>query len=266
MEKQILNEGAEDFSIKDLTLNMLLQNPTGKGSAFLGSRKTMIDDLNNRFLKLISEVKVFPFSVYKVKNDYIFHFIIPSETNKLLQYDVVIQFLGEKEVKDDLSLQRYTLRLFSNAPSFMFTYTYVMNHEDALCELLKSKCSKKALTEEPKQRNPIGVFGFEKSIYYACIFIKKFGLFNKSTIDPILKSFNKELFLASISSQESKLIEYSDMKKIKESKPKKKTSSIRSDFTVVIQTHCLYMCWRTKTSLRLNPRMWCSQRPSLKRR
>jgi hypothetical protein len=198
-------------NIEPLNLKQLLTNPTGKYSAYMSARYKIIEDLNYRYNKLLSTYQKFKFDVYKVKNTYLFWFKIPSEKYDLY-YDVFIQFNPTLESKDDLNINNYILNLFSNSPSFMFTYTYVLNNNGMIVDLLKNKCSKEALTKEPSIRNPVEVYGFEKSCYFACKYISDNKLIYKHVLEQNKKKFDKEL-LKKCKTQEDKLIEYNKIKK-----------------------------------------------------
>lgn len=145
---------------------------------------------------------------------------VPAEKLPNLFYDVLIMLTPEcdsKEdsdsIKADRTLNRYRLKLFSNSPNFMFTYTYVLNKNNMIVPKLKNKCSQKALVDPPTIKNPVESYGFEKSCYFACKYIKEKGLLNKAVIDANLYVFDEFKLQASIASQESKLKEYSLVQK-----------------------------------------------------
>lgn len=211
----------------ELTLNALLNNPTGKQTSYMASRARIIADLEARYESLLKKYKKFPFRIFKLKNSFVFIFKIPSETFDDFFYDVVIQFEPTTpEMERDSTLNRYKLYLFSNSPSFTFTYTYVVSDNDMLVDFVRGKCSKVALSEAPKIRNPVEVYGFEKSCYYACKYIRDMGVHKKFSVEGNLFLFNKLKVLSSISSQEEKLKEYNKLKeKQKKGKVKKKKST-----------------------------------------
>jgi len=99
----------------------------------------------------------------------------------------------------------------------MFTYTYVLNQENILVNMLKTtKYSKQALKDRPKVTNPVEIFGFEKTCYYACKYIMEKKLYTKSEIEKnsteITKTTRVDL-LNNIMSQESKYLQYETVKK-----------------------------------------------------
>jgi len=89
----------------------------------------------------------------------------------------VVQFINSEDPKEDFSndpnLMRYHVKLFSNCPSFTFTYGYVYSEYDKMVDVLQSKLSDNILSSPPTQRNPGEIASFEKSTYYGCKFLKE---------------------------------------------------------------------------------------------
>lgn len=201
-------------NIDTLTIKQLLQNPTGKYSSYMARRDKTIEDLDNRYFQLLNKAKTFKFKVYKIKQNYLFHFYIPSEefVNSLF-YNVCILFEAHKELTGtEKTINNHHLKLFSNSPNFMFTYTYALNQNKMIIPFLLNKCAKRALTETPTLRNPIEVYGFEKSIYFACRYIMDNQLNNIYEIENNRFLYNESKLKSEISSQEQK---YEENKKIK---------------------------------------------------
>lgn len=205
----------------NLTLKDLLQNPTGRSSAYMATRSFIINDLQNRYIKLMNKHKKMDFKVFKDGSDYLFYFKVPSETMDKLLYDVIISFSPESDdIKIDRTINRYKLKLFSNSPNFTFTYTYVLNQSNMIVPQLISKCSTQALKDEPKVKNPVGSYGFEKSCYFACLYLKDMGLTNKTLLDQNLFIFDKVKVLSKIKHQDDKIKEYTLIKNQKKTKVK----------------------------------------------
>lgn len=173
------------MSIVPQTLKEFMNNPMGKGSSVIINKQLIIDDLDRRYKELIKKHKDLDYSIYKDKNDYYFHFKIPSESERANTYDIVIQFTELTEnFKYDNFLHRYYIKFFSNCPSFTYTYAYVCNKNKILVKFLKNKYSSDILLHEPKVRNPGGVMGYEKSIYFACKYLdSNRNLLNKMNIN-----------------------------------------------------------------------------------
>jgi len=204
-----------------ITLDQFLTNPSGKGSSMFGKREEIKKNLNLRYYSLLKNSTkngTFTYKVYIDKNVYFFWFKIPSETYKEITYDVVLEFVPTDKKQEKFStINDYSINFFSNSPHMMFTYTYVLNQERLLVDMLKStKYSKEALKNRPKVTNPVEIFGFEKSCYYACKYIMEKKLYTKSEIErnatEITKTTRVEL-LNSIMSQESKYLQYETIKK-----------------------------------------------------
>ena len=210
-------------NIPKLTLHQLLVNPTGKYSAFMSARYKIIEDLQKRYVTLLYKHKNFKFKVYKVKNNYLFQFKIPSEKYDSLFYDVFIEFEYDKEFKNDFTIDNYTLELFSNAQAFTYTYTYVLNSNKMIIDDLKSLCSPIALTQPPSVRNPVEIYGFEKSCYFACKYIQENNLLLKSELDANKVSYSKSIITKECMTQELKIKQYRGMQKsISEAKKKER--------------------------------------------
>ena len=197
-----------------LTLKELINNPLGKKSYYGARRSSTKEDLERRYRKMILKHKTFKYIVYKENKNYFFHFKIPSETYDELMYDVIIEFVPTNLMMNkDRTLNSYTLKLFSNAPAFMFIYTYVVNNNRMLADHTKEFCADKALKQAPKVTNPVEVYGFEKSIYFASLFILENELYNKFNIDRNVYKLKKDTFKNSVTHQEDKFIQYNKKKK-----------------------------------------------------
>jgi hypothetical protein len=196
-----------------VTMNKLLQNPSGPYSAYFARRDLTIKNLNDRYLQMQKDKKEFKLEIFKDKDDYYFYFKVPSETYDKLHYDVVINFIpvGDQS-KSDMTLNNYSVNLFSNAPNFLFTYAYVYNQDGILIDFLKDKISKQALNEPPDIRNPIKSYGFEKSVYFALLYIKMNRLHVKSAINYRADKLDKKKLIKAVDSTEEKLKQYNRAK------------------------------------------------------
>jgi len=200
---------------KKLTLNQFISNPTGKYSAEVGRRDLIKNSLERQFKALLREHNgKFQWKIFQPsanKNNFLFHFKIPSTTKKDLFYDVVLQFNENNKGKTTIS--EFDMKVFSNAPNFMFTYAYVLNEDGLLIDLLKSKIDKRALTQEPDKRNPRQDLGFEKSMYFAGLYIKDARMYYISQIKNNVSRWNRSAFLDSIANTSEKLEEYQSKEK-----------------------------------------------------
>lgn len=231
-----------------LTMQQFLKNPSGKSSAVFARRDLIIANLEMRFAKLYhSRKKAFKLEMFSDKGTYIFKFKIPSEKFNTLVYDTVIQFIPIGNSNGDLTLNNYALKVFSNSPAMMFTYTYVFNNNGMIVDFLIDKCSEKSLKEKPEIKNPQEMFGFEKSIYFSLLYIKELGYNVKSNIKTnnfIIEKIKKDIMTAEEKFEEynkhklglnkeedkfNKLNDKSDYGKYKKA-VKKKTGETKLDF------------------------------------
>lgn len=215
--------------MKVMTMQQFLKNPSGPYSAYFSRRDLIINNMEERYYDILkkagSSLKV---EMFNDKGDYYFYFKFPSEKfyDKLL-YDVVIQLIPIGGSNTDLTLNNYAVKVFSNSPNFLFTYAYIYNQDGILIDFLKDKVSELALTKAPVIKNSNESYGFEKSVYFALIYIREHRLFNKSTINNMNSNkLDKKKLLNEISNCDDKLKEYNiEKKKISEDKKKEKAKN-----------------------------------------
>lgn len=181
--------------LTNMTFQQFLQNPTGPYSSFFGKRENIKQDLNNRFYTLLTTNKNKDFNcrTYKKENSYYFHIKIPSEKYSTILYDVVIKLIPNgTSVLVENTLKNYNLQFFSNSPAFVYTYAYVSKKDKILLPFLEKKLNKVSLTKPPTVKNPIEIYGFEKSIYFALLYIEYKNYHIKSAINIEMKKDFKE--------------------------------------------------------------------------
>jgi hypothetical protein len=171
-------------------IRQYVDNPSSKGSAYLASRKIIKDGLSNIFFKLLSKHRQQFFAIpYKYPNgDVLIHVKVPSEEYEInrIVYDVIFKIFYDSE-------KRYALRdikVFSNSPSFLFTYAYVYYHSDLIPDEFVSKLPAEAITTPPSVRNPIESMGYEKSTYIAARYMLDGFVLYDSYIDRFGKMMN----------------------------------------------------------------------------
>lgn len=219
-----------------ITMKDFLSNPTGKGSASFTRRDIVKENLLQRYIKLLENTKNgINMKCYNDKGSYIFHIKMPSETyGNQLKYDVVLQFIPIGNVtKNDTTILNYSMKMYSNSPQFMFTYAYVFNRDKLIPKELLSKLSKESLRKEPKIRNPFHTYGFEKSIYFSLLFIKRAGYDRKSVLQSNsikLKSF-KDQVTKNVVHSERTLEENRRLKRLAEDKKREQKKATRKNQT-----------------------------------
>lgn len=161
-----------------MTLGQLMKNPAGPSSGHLASRRSIIADLEARYLRLASGGG-FSCVTHEGGGRIVFVVRVPSETTEGVRYDVVIE--AEVPEKETLgAIMDAPVRVFSNSPSFAFTYAYVARAGGLLVEWLSGKLPERSLTDRPGTRNPPEAMGFEKTIFFACRHILAVKAFSRS--------------------------------------------------------------------------------------
>lgn len=154
-----------------MKIDEFLKNPMGKG-AIIPGKEDLLRGLDYRF-KLMNENKNIEMNIYTLKNNVFYHVIIPTENRERdNSYDVVIKFVEtDKSDKFDQTYRQYQIEFFSNCPSFTYGYAYVANINGYLVKELTNKYEPQVLKYPPVSKNPGLIFGYEKSIYFACKYI-----------------------------------------------------------------------------------------------
>ena len=160
------------------------------------SIKYLLENLQKRYLVNI-EPNITTVDAIKEKDNYFILVKIPSESNTEYKsdkifYDVIIELLPpNKSYLNNESVRDYDVRVYSNCPSFTYTFTYVYYKKDALIKMPKGAYTKKALSKAPKVRNPLLLFGIEKTLWFAICYIDKNKLFKRSNLEALIKDDSK---------------------------------------------------------------------------
>lgn len=152
-----------------MTLGEYLANPYGRGSNVAPT--TMIRDTVERELREDYPSPIVS-SMFRTDNTLIFHCKLPSRTKMNIYYDVVVELdcTGIDE-KSRLSISRLPFRVFSNSPSFYYTYAKVFEERNLFCTWLKKKYERVIMRKDPKVRNPSNIVGYERTIYTCMYFL-----------------------------------------------------------------------------------------------
>lgn len=216
------------------TLSEYMNNPSGKGSTFIPNRQLIIDDYKRRYEK-IKEHHKFEVTIYKIKEDYLFHILVPSEAkDKDMYYDVVLQFtMADEDFKNEMLLKRYYVKFFSNSPSFVYTHAYAYNSNGILVDFLKKKYNHEVLSKEPSIRNPQEIITFEKSVYFACLHLMNNSItyMNKMYLNSHVRSLNTDLLLKKVRTSDAILLEYKKAEHKKKEKERKNNKEITNRTT-----------------------------------
>jgi len=206
-------------------LNLL--KPFGPGASAV-SLKYIEEELLKRYKENIEQYITYV-KIYKEKNgNYYIYIKIPSENNivceKKVFYDVIIEFIADPNVVTNKSIDQYSVKVFSNSPSFMFIFTYVYNKKGILLDIVPKKYySKIALTQPPEIKNKMELLGIEKSLWFAFTYIKHNGLLNKEKLDTKIEKTSIKKIIKEIKSQEDKYKERIKQNDTRIKKEKKNT-------------------------------------------
>lgn len=170
------------------TLKDFIDNPMGKGSNAIMQKHLIVQDLKLRMEKLAT-TKHIERIVYIENDDYYIHFILPSESERNNTYDVVIKFSpSEPNQKADSTIDRYSVKFFSNCPSFTFTFAHAFNQHDMVITELKDKYEDIVFEKEPSTRNASMIMSYEKSITISALYVLHDPLLtNKAHLSKIAK-------------------------------------------------------------------------------
>lgn len=167
-----------------------------------------IQKMKSAFFNLIKSHPRWNLNIFKDKDTFFIHVQVPSEKVKGFSYDVVIRSETQKD-KKRVTINNNPIKVFSNSPSFLFQYAYICNQQGILIEELKDKVGELALTTPPKNKNPLEQFGFEKSVYFACMYIKYNELNYIKNLDINKRSGDMRKYFANeIKSCQAKLKDY----------------------------------------------------------
>ena len=212
----------------EMTFDEYIRNPNGPGSRGMIAQQREIakqvysDKYNKMMLRTSGNVQ---YTLFKNQDNskFVVFFAMPSETTKDLFYDVVIEFTTKDDPEKKINkITGYHVKFFSNDPAFNFTYAYVFNKKRLLIENLKNKLSQKALSDKPNVTNPNKEIGYVKVLYFAYLFMKDRGLFNKImwvNADTSQNDLNAKF--NSIMSFDKKLVQTQSLKELSKSKKNK---------------------------------------------
>lgn len=156
--------------MEELTLMQYYNNPSGKGSAIVSGQKDTMDKYKNEVDKNSDSISL---KWYKHKNKMLIaHVKIPSGSVKEIFYDVLFQFdINLSKPHDIKTLAEVPVKVFCNAPSFVYTYAYTFNKNNYIIPWLKNKYDKATLSKAPKIRNAYQVIALDKVFFSAVYFL-----------------------------------------------------------------------------------------------
>ena len=203
---------------KKFTIDSFLNNPTGDVGQAIAGRTVIADNLRKRLHTMKRDGKKLVHNYFKVNDDLFIRVKVPSETFEDFTYDVVIKFVGAGALSGS-SIATHNIEMYSNAPSFMYSYAYVFNMFGVLPEEMKGKLPKNALEELPSTRNPDAVIFYEKTITMALMYIREENLAATAAIRNSVISLPKSKFIKDVcDSSEEKQEAYNEKRKVESAK------------------------------------------------
>jgi hypothetical protein len=177
-------------NVMNVKVSQMLR-PFNKGFSAL-QIKLVMNDLVYRYTQNVREkMKI---RVFKEHDDYFVYAKIPSESNDEypdsapIHYDVIIQLIppNKAAIAWD-NIREYDAKVFSNIPSFVFTFNYVYHHKRALINLPSSYYTQRAILEKARVRNPLNLFGIDKSLWFTIYYLDEHRIFKRSNIDALVE-------------------------------------------------------------------------------
>lgn len=205
--------------------------PYGKGVTAINNR-ALRQELETRYRGLDNfgkSVKVD--KVYKHNDSYYIHILIPSESERQNFYDVVVKFIPNKLTKSTKPrfIFNYDMELFSNCPSFTYTFAHVYKKFGILCDELVDKYEEEVFKNKPETKNPYFVINYDKSIYFALHFLdRNMSFLTVSNLEYLSRTNNFKNLIKNVRSSREIKKDYEDanleLKKQKIEDEKKKNN------------------------------------------
>ena len=216
-----------------MTYDEYIQNPMGIKNSVISNREMYrslyVGKLDKILVREVGKVKYF---LYKDKNNFYVHMKVPSEVVDRFYYDTVIQFYTDKsELVVSRTLNDYYVNFYSNDPSFVFTFAHAFIKNDIFIKDLEPKMSKLAIKKNADIKNPTNQVGYVKSLYFAYLLMKQYGLFNKIQYETNASKYDKKQFLNQIEHADTKI----QKRQEEEEEQKKKKRIEKTKFQTVTQ-------------------------------
>lgn len=175
-----------------------LKNPLGKGAAMYPARQ-MYREYADRYKLISDDIR---YKVHIIKDNIYIHFRIPSNVDTIY-YDTVIEFVYNSK-SGGFSVLDWDFKVFSNCPSFVYTYSHAYAKRDMLIKDLDKKYSGNAHKTPADTRNPYKVTGYEYSVFMALYHIRARRIYSLRYLKAVGKvSSNMNALYADIQDMDS---------------------------------------------------------------
>lgn len=220
-----------------MTLDQFYNNPSGKGNVALNI-SALQKSFSERYASIYQKISC---KIFFVDNDCYYLVNIPSSVDGIF-YDVVVMFEDFEKIG---SIKDANIKLFSNSPSFVYTYANVYNKNKLLIDSLKKKIDKDTYKKAAYEKNPYHIVSYDFSIFCALKFIiinniqpsKNVSKIKLSTFVSLVKNFEdvqsdrsqkKQLQMLANAERNSKHNSEKAVKDISKVKKSKSITSIKS--------------------------------------
>lgn len=171
---------------KPRQIQEFMKSPFGAGFTAVNNEPLRVE-LKKRYVQLKKDKNPVKLSgVYKNRNTYYYHLIIPSESERTNNYDVVIALSPSNKLTglNDSFTNRWAVTFFSNCPSFTYTFAHVYRKANLLIEFFYDKYDDDIFRLKPESHNPVKLINYDKSIYFALLFLEENpSYYNKNVLD-----------------------------------------------------------------------------------
>ena len=140
-----------------------IANPYGKGTGIVPSNVIRSNIENETATMYPAPIR---FKAYRAPHQHlVLHCKLPSRTKKDVFYDIVMDFDLAPGFETRRAITKYDCTVFSNSPSFYYTYAKVFREKGALCPWLQKKYERQIMKKSPEKRNPSNIIGYERTLY-----------------------------------------------------------------------------------------------------
>ena len=191
-------------------------NPNKGNTAF--SIRPKLEQYKQYYFEKVAKDLLVSATYNERKDRWCFFFKFPSGENDkyptAIMYDILIEFNPiSKSNKDLTSLDQYDIYIYSNSPSFVFTFDYVIKHKIGFPKILPNNyLSKVAISKAPRIRNTYEIMTVEKTTWICFWHLYRNGYLNKNMAKTLInKEKDENFYIKNMDTQPQKLQEIKQM-------------------------------------------------------
>jgi hypothetical protein len=201
-------------------------NPMGRGSTVLMLPEVR-RSLDIEYSKLQEKITLVWYSFQD--KFFIAHVKIPSRSVDKLFYDVLIEINIDSIPQNSTIINGGSARVFSNCPSFTFTYAKVFNDKGDLIDWTKRKYSEEVFENDPVKRNPMKILSYERSLYFAIKYITTNGRNYKNKVNYHINKIESHISLLNLIKSSDEILELYRKGKKKQDEKERSINKSRED-------------------------------------